>query len=213
MRVIMLVELANHVGVLMLMAAIAVIMRMGVIDVLVAMIGVRVRMPGLAMAVLVCVDALVSMFVGHRFSFCRVDPRLGTEMIKVAQRLVQEGRDVRVVQGVDRGPTQGPANNQAEIPQDPQLVGHRRLRHLDRCGKRAHRTRCLAELSQDLDTTRRRQSRHQSSDPPCVATAERPGGSHAVSHTHVDMFTCTCVHVQSARNTHSRRMRPPTSIG
>jgi len=78
------------------------------------------------------------------------------EMLSVVDRLVQEHRDMAVVQGVNHGPAVALAGDQAEMAQHPELMGDGRLLHPDHGGKLGDGNRALAEPAQDAQPARRR---------------------------------------------------------
>jgi hypothetical protein len=85
-------------------------------------------------------------------------------MLDMAKRLVQQNRDVRVIQPVDRLSHAAFPNNEIQIAQDPQLVRDRGLRHLYGLGQLTNAARTLAKTTQDLHPTRCPQAGHHACD-------------------------------------------------
>jgi hypothetical protein len=67
------------------------------------------------------------------------------QVLDVVDGLVQEHGDVVVIQAVDDALAGAAAGDQAEVAQQPQLVGDRRLLHADSHGKLGDRARALAQ--------------------------------------------------------------------
>jgi len=154
-----------------------VIVLMLVLDVLVLVGGVCVRVGRPVVLVLVRVWFIVSVLVGHGtpvWSVWRLIVCFGpgprrlrgrrAEMFNVAERLVEQRRDMRVVEGVDRLPADPTADHEPEVPKDPELVGDCRLGHRDCQRQICHGARALAKASEDPDAAPGPQGAHQTRD-------------------------------------------------
>jgi len=138
---------------------------------------VIVLMLVLDVLVLVRVWFIVSVLVGHGtpvWSVWRLIVCFGpgprrlrgrrAEMFNVAERLVEQRRDMRVVEGVDRLPADPTADHEPEVPKDPELVGDCRLGHRDCQRQICHGARALAKASEDPDAAPGPQGAHQTRD-------------------------------------------------
>src|SRR5690349_14003064 len=76
------------------------------------------------------------------------------EVLDVEDGLVEEVGDVRVVQRIDHPASLALADDQAEMPEDAQLVRHRRWLHSDRLGDLTDRARRIAQPAEDLQAAR-----------------------------------------------------------
>ncbi len=78
--------------------------------------------------------------------------------------LGEEDGDVRIVQGVHDPLALPLADHEAEVTQQAQLMGGRRLFHLHGCGKLTDRARPFGQLGEDAHARRRRQGLHRLGD-------------------------------------------------
>ena len=86
-------------------------------------------------------------------------------MLDVTQRLVEQHRDMRVIESVDRLPPGADADHEIEVSQDPQLMRHRRLRHADGATQLADAARTFSQTTENLDPARRPEACHHPRDP------------------------------------------------
>jgi len=94
------------------------------------------------------------------------------EVLDVAQGLVEQDCHVGVIEAVDRVTARAAANHQVEIPQDPQLMGDRRLGHLH-CGRQlADAAPTLTEATENLHSARRPQPGHDPRHVPVLSTSD-----------------------------------------
>ena len=106
-------------------------------------------------------------------------------MLGVRDGLGQQRADVVVVQRIDHLPAVALADDEAEVPEHPQLLGDRRLGHLELVGELADRARAGAEAAEDPHAARRRERLHRLRD-----RARRPAERNARSGSTHD----SCMH-------------------
>jgi deazaflavin-dependent oxidoreductase (nitroreductase family) len=82
-------------------------------------------------------------------------------MLDMPDRLVDQIRNMRIVQRVDDRTAASLTDDQAEMPQQAQLMRHRRPFHPDRLRKLSHAAGTLAQPRQDPHPARRRQRLHR----------------------------------------------------
>ena len=106
-------------------------------------------------------------------------------VLDVADRLIEQLGDMRVVQRVDDPPPLTLTDDQTDVPQQPQLMRHSGLLHPDRDHELGHRMRTLTQLREDQHPARRRQPLHRVCDPRSDLRshlAPRSAAIHAVAH-------------------------------
>jgi hypothetical protein len=86
------------------------------------------------------------------------------QVFYVRHRLLEQLRDVMVVERVVDPPALALPGHQAEVPEDPQLVGDGRAVHPDRGADLAHRARALVQAGEDPQPARGRQRLHRLGD-------------------------------------------------
>jgi hypothetical protein len=150
-----------------------------VLDVVVGVLEMRVGVGHIAVRVLVRVGGRCG---GHVFSSLkwvsgvrRSGARVGAdvrrarcEVLEVAERLVDERGDVRVVQAVHNVASGPGADDESKVPEHPQLVGHRRLLHLQGCPQLPDSARVDPQQSEDADPAGGRECSQHSCDLGCV---------------------------------------------
>jgi hypothetical protein len=82
----------------------------------------------------------------------------------VEDRLVEQGGDVIVVQGIDHLPTRSLPDDKSELAQHPQLVRYRRGLHLDGVGELPDGAITFTEASEDPDAAGGREGLHRDRD-------------------------------------------------
>jgi hypothetical protein len=132
--------------------------------VLVGVVGVAMAL--VAVVVLVLVNAVVAVILSRHFVFSLVDRRF-LKVLDVAKRFVEQHRHMWVKQGIDGVAALPSAYHQTQITQDPQLMRHRGLGHLDGLDDLAHRGGTLTKMAQHPHPTRRRQRPHDPGHLPC----------------------------------------------
>jgi len=102
----------------------------------------------------------------------------------VRHRLLEQLRDVMVVERVVDPPPVALPGHQAEVAKDPQLVGDGRAVHPDRGADLAHRPRPFVQAGEDPQPTRGRQRLHRLGDLTRRARVEELAwvGGRAVAH-------------------------------
>jgi hypothetical protein len=121
-------------------------------------------------------------------------------VINVTQRFVDQGGHVAVEEAIDDVTAVAIPDDQTEIPQHAQLMGDSRLLHLH-C--RTEVTDCawlFSEASQYAHPAGGGEGAHEPGHLLCRRLAQWPIGPGVVGVTHVDMFTCTYVHVNAAES-------------
>jgi hypothetical protein len=113
----------------------------------------------------------------------------------VAQCLIEQDRDVRVMQRVDRLAPRAIADDEAQAAQDPQLLRHRRLSHHDGGAQLGDAARPLAEATQDLHPARRRQAGHQRRDLRGALRIDAGLRCDPMDLAHALMLSCASMHV------------------
>ena len=105
-------------------------------------------------------------------------------MFDVRHRLLEQLRDVMVVERVVDPPPVALAGHQPEVAEDPQLVGDGRAVHPDRGADLAHRPRPLVQAGEDPQPARGRQRLHRLGDLAGRARVEELAwiGGRAVAH-------------------------------
>ena len=83
------------------------------------------------------------------------------DVLAVTNSLIDQLRDMPVVQRVNDPPPPTLTDDQTDIPQQPQLMRHSGLLHPDRVDELRNRTRALTQLRKDQYPTRRRQPLHR----------------------------------------------------
>ncbi len=86
-------------------------------------------------------------------------------MLDVTDGLVDELRDMDVVERIDDPPTLARADHQPDVTKQTKLMGDRRLLHPDRVNQLRDRMRTLTQLRQDQHPARRGQALHRVRDP------------------------------------------------
>jgi hypothetical protein len=81
-------------------------------------------------------------------------------MLDMRDRLIEQMRHVIVVQVVHDVTSIAPTDDEAEVTQDPQLVGYRRRFHPDGLGQLSDGLRATAEPTEDAHPAPRRQGLH-----------------------------------------------------
>jgi len=114
----------------------------------------------------------------------------------MAQSLIQQDRHVRVIQPVHRLAAAASTNDKIEIPQNPQLLRYRRLRHLHRDTQVTDTARTLAQATKDQHPAGRSKSRHQPRDLLRPGSRQACLGRDPVNLSHARMFACTSLHVK-----------------
>ncbi|EUA08928.1 hypothetical protein I553_9985 [Mycobacterium xenopi 4042] len=103
------------------------------------------------------------------------------QMLDVVDRLVQQRGYVAVVEAVDDVAPAAVAGHQAEVAQQPKLVGHRGLFHADRRRQFGHRARRLPQPGQDTQAVREASA--------CSVSATLPAAAGLVSSGDARPFT------------------------
>jgi hypothetical protein len=170
---------------------------MGMLDVVVIMAGMGVDVCARRVLVVVSVRSFVLVFVCHGAA-----PLLGVllvggaEVFDVAQCLGEDGGYVRVVHVVDGAAPLPGTDDQSEIAQDSQLMGHRWLRHPDGLGQLRNRGRLLTKVRQDPDPARRGQRRHQPGHLLGLGQADGCRTVNAMRPRHAPILACAFMHIQ-----------------
>jgi hypothetical protein len=115
----------------------------------------------------------------------------------MAKCLGDEGRNVGVEEPVDDLTPAAVADHETEVTEDPQLMRDGGLLHLDLGAEITDRARTIHQPSQNLDPARRRECAHESRYLLSCGAPEWELKRLVVGGTHVDMLTCTCLHIKS----------------
>ena len=87
------------------------------------------------------------------------------DVLDMTDSLIDQLGDMHVIQRVHDPPALTLTDDQADIPQQPQLMRDSGLLHPDRVDELRDRMRALAQLREDQHPARRRQPLHRVRDP------------------------------------------------
>ena len=102
------------------------------------------------------------------------------QVLHVKDRLVEQLRDVRIVQAVDDLLAAALADHEPELAQRPQLVRDGGRLHADRLGQRADRARALLQAPEDLHAARTGEHLHALGDRARQLSVDRRWGGMSV---------------------------------
>jgi hypothetical protein len=128
----------------------------------------------------------------------------------VAQCLIQEDRDVRVVQRVDRLAPRTIADDEAQAAQDPQLLRDRRLSHHHGGAQLGDAARPLAEATEDLHPAHRRKAAHDRCDLRGALRIDAGLRCDPMNLAHTLILSCASMHVNAVFLRPRVNQRAPT---
>jgi hypothetical protein len=76
-------------------------------------------------------------------------------------RLIEQIRDVRIMEGIDHAPPASLTDHESEVAKHTQLVRHRRALHPNREGEFVHGACSLSEPRENANPARRRKRLHR----------------------------------------------------